>query len=120
MSKARLVITAVMVENRSIGEVALSYGVARSWIYELLAQYRDEGAAFEPRSRRPHTTPNATPVETVELVLQLRKELTEAGHDPGADTIRWHLEHRHRIAISRAGVHRILVRDTAVAPDPSK
>ncbi|WP_246371521.1 IS481 family transposase [Nocardioides pelophilus] len=121
MSKARLVITAVVVEHRPVAEVALAYGVARSWIYELLARYRDDGeAAFEPRSRRPHTTPNATSPETVELVLRLRKELTEAGHDAGADTVRWHLEHHHQLAISRATVHRILVRNSQVIPDPSK
>jgi transposase len=117
MSKARLVITAVTVENRSIGEVAASYGVARSWVYELLARYREEGeAAFEPRSRRPRTSPNATPATTVELVLRLRKELTDAGRDAGADTVRWHLEHDHRVVLSRATVHRILVRYSQVVP----
>lgn len=50
MSKARLVITAVTVEMRSAGEVARSYGVARSWVYALLARYAAEGeAASGPR-----------------------------------------------------------------------
>jgi transposase len=58
MPEARLVITAVTVEKRPVGEVARAYGVARSWIYALLARYRAEGeAAFEPRSRRPKTSP---------------------------------------------------------------
>jgi len=49
VSKARLVITAVDVEKRSVQEVAAAYGVSRSWIHELVARYRDEGdAAFEP------------------------------------------------------------------------
>lgn len=62
MSKARLVITAVVVEKRTVAEVAATYGVSRSWLYELLARYRDEGeAAFEPRSRAPRTSPAATP-----------------------------------------------------------
>ena len=53
MSKARLVITAVTVEKRPVSEVARSYGVARSWVYALLARYREEGeAAFVPRSQR--------------------------------------------------------------------
>jgi transposase len=56
MSKAQLVITAVTVEKRLVSEVAKAYGVARSWIYKLLARYEAEGeAAFEPRSRRPQT-----------------------------------------------------------------
>jgi hypothetical protein len=43
MAKARLVITAVTVEKRRVSEVAHSCGVARSWVYALLARYRDEG-----------------------------------------------------------------------------
>lgn len=48
MSKARLVITAVVVEGRSPSEVARTYGVARSWVYKLVERYRAEGdVAFE-------------------------------------------------------------------------
>jgi transposase InsO family protein len=121
MSKARLVITAIEIEGRTPAEVIAAYGVSRSWLYELLARYRAEGdAAFEPRSRRPHTAPRATPPDTVELVLRLRKQLTESGLDAGADTIGWHLTHRHRIALSRATIHRILTRAGAVTPEPAK
>jgi transposase len=121
MSKARLVITAVEVEGRTLAEVIAAYGVSRSWLYELLKRYRAEGAAaFEPRSRRPHISPRATPAATVELVLQLRKQLTEAGLDAGADTVAWHLTHHHQITLSRATVHRILTRAGTVTPQPAK
>ena len=121
MSKARLVITAVILEKRPVAEVARDYDVARSWIYELLARYREEGeAAFIPRSRRPRSSPTATDPATVELVLRIRQELTDTGHDAGADTVRWHLEHHHQAVVSRATIHRILVRNTQVVPDPSK
>ncbi|WP_329005416.1 integrase core domain-containing protein [Kribbella sp. NBC_00709] len=121
MSKARLVITAITVEKRSVAEVVAEYGVARSWLYELLARWRAEGeAAFEPRSRRPKTSPRATPAATVELVLALRKQLTEQGLDAGADTIGWHLLHHHDTVLSRATIHRILTRHAAVVPDPGK
>ena len=43
MSKARLVITAIEFEGRSVAEVIATYGVSKSWIYELLASYRAEG-----------------------------------------------------------------------------
>ena len=61
MSKeARLIITAVVVGS-SAGEVATTYHVARSWVYELVARYHSEGdTAFEPRSRRPNTSPRTT------------------------------------------------------------
>ena len=121
MSKARLVITAVTVEKRPVTEVAAAYGVSRSWLYELLARHRAEGeAAYEPRSRRPLTSPAATPPETVELVLRLRKQLLEDGHDAGADTLRWHLAHHHATTLSRATIHRILTRHGAVTPEPKK
>jgi transposase InsO family protein len=121
VSKARLVITAIEVEGRTPAEVIAAYGVSRSWLYELLARYRAEGdAAFQPRSRRPHTSPAATPPQTVELVLRLRKQLAQTGLDAGADTIGWHLTHHHRITLSRATIHRILTRAGAVTPTPAK
>jgi transposase InsO family protein len=120
-SKARLVITAVVVEKRPVVEVARDYGVSRSWLYELLARYRTEGeAAFEPRSRRPKTRPGATPTAVVDLVVALRKQLTEAGHDAGADTISWHLQHHHDVTLSRATIHRILRAAGTVTPQPAK
>jgi transposase InsO family protein len=120
VSKRRLIITAVLAGS-SQSEVARTYGVSQSWISRLMARYAIEGAAaFEPRSRRPHTSPRATPPDTVELVLRLRKQLSEAGLDAGADTIGWHLAHRHRITLSRATIHRILTRAGTITPQPAK
>ncbi|MFC7593753.1 IS481 family transposase [Terrabacter sp. GCM10028922] len=114
-------ITALLTEGQTVSEVAARYGVHRSWVYRLKARYDDEGeAAFEPRSRRPLTSPSAIPDATVELVLRLRKELADAGLDAGADTLCWHLRRHHRVVISRATAHRILVRHATVTPDPSK
>ena len=121
MSKARLVITAVTVEKRPVGEVARAYGVARSWIYTLLARYREEGeAAFEPRSRRPKSSPSAIGDATVALIIELRKELSGQGLDAGPDTIAWHLEHHHRVQVSAATVARYLARHGLVVPEPRK
>jgi transposase InsO family protein len=122
VSKARLIITAVVVEGRSPSEVASTYGVARSWVYKLVARYRVEGdAAFEPRSRRPHTRPDATPAATVDLILGIRKRLSEAGLDAGADTIAWHLDHHHHhITVSRATIYRIVRRHDLVVAEPKK
>ena len=120
-SKARLVITAVVVEGRSPSEVARTYGVARSWIYTLVARYRDEGdTAFEPRSRRPKRSPNTTSEATVTLILELRRRLTEEGLDAGAETIGWHLEHHHQIRLHSATIYRTLRRHGLVDPAPEK
>jgi transposase InsO family protein len=121
MSKARLVTTAVTVEKRPVSEVARSYGVARSWIYTLLARYAAEGdAAFEPRSRRPETSPRAIPEATVSLITGLRKELAGQGLDAGPHTIAWHLEHHHHTRVSAATVSRYLSRAGLVTPEPRK
>ena len=121
MSKSRLVITAVTVEKRPVSEVARTYGVARSWIYALLARYREEGeAAYEPRSRRPATSPRAIPDATLALITELRKDLAGRGLDAGPQTIAWHLEHHHRIQVSPATISRYLARAGLVTPEPRK
>lgn len=121
MSKARLVITAVVVEKRSPSEVARSYGVARSWVYELVARYRAEGAAaFEPRSRRPKRSPTALADPTVRLILEIRRRLADQGLDAGADTIGWHLEHHHAIRVHPSTIYRTLRRHELIDPAPKK
>jgi transposase len=74
MSKARLVITAVVVEGRSKSEVARDYDVSRYWIQQLVKRYLEEGeAAYRPRSRRPQHSPHAIPAEVEDEIVRLRK-----------------------------------------------
>src|SRR6185437_6306178 len=121
MSKARLVITAVVREGRGQGEVARAYGVSQGWVSRLVARYRAEGeAAFEPRSRRPRTSPRAIADSTVQLMMRLREELAGQGLDAGPDTIAWHLQHHHRIRVSAATISRYLARAGLVVPEPRK
>jgi transposase len=121
VSKARLVITAVVAGKRPVSEVARSYGVARSWIYTLLKRYEAEGeAAFEPRSRRPGASPRAISAHASELIIRLRKELTDQGLDAGPDTICWHLARHHQVTVSPATVARYLHRHGLVVPEPRK
>jgi transposase InsO family protein len=121
VSKARLVITAVVLEGRSQHDVARAYGVSQGWISRLVARYREEGErAFEPRSRRPRDSPKAISPEVVDLILQLRHELTDRGLDAGPETIAWHLAHRHQQRLSPATVSRYLTRHGLVVPTPAK
>ena len=113
-------ITAVLEQHRPVAEVAASYGVHRAWVYKLLARYRAEGqAAFEPRSRRPKTSPTAIPAAAIEAVLTERDRLLHAGHDAGPETISAHLA-RAGTTVSRASIARILTRHDAVTPEPKK
>jgi transposase InsO family protein len=121
MSLTRLLITAVVIEKRPVREVAGAYGVSKSWLYELLARYRREGeTVFQPRSRRPRSTPNATAAQVLDLIVELREKLTATGLDAGPDTIVWHLAHHHEVSVSRATVARHLTRAGLVVPAPTK
>jgi transposase len=82
MSKARLIITAVVVEGCTKSEVARDYDVSRYRVQQLVQRYIAEGeAAYTPRSRRPHTSPHAVPAEVEEQIVRLRKELSRQGLD---------------------------------------
>ena len=88
VSKARLVITAVVVEGRTQSEVAREYGVSQGWISRLVARYRLEGpAVFAPQSRRPHTSPTCLPQPTIDLIIELHEKLTSNGLDAGPGAV---------------------------------
>ncbi len=123
MSKAQLVITAVVLEGRSKSDVARDYDISRYWVQQLCRRYETEGAAaFEPRSRRPHTSPDAVTAETEERIVRLRKTLSRQGFDAGADTIAAHLANDPTIANVPAvsTIWRILARRGFVTPQPHK
>src|SRR5690348_3184102 len=111
MSKARLVIAAVEVEHRPVGEVAREYRVARSWIYTLLARYRSEGeAGLQPRSRRPRSNPRRLAGTVEERIVELRKQLAEQGLDAGPVTLACHLYQELGWAPAASTIHKILTR----------
>jgi transposase InsO family protein len=129
MSKARLIITAVVVEGRSKSEVARDYEVSRYWVQQLVKRWYAEGeTAYRPRSRRPRHSPHAIPAAVEDEVVRLRKELSRQGLDAGADTIRSHLARRtpRSQTSSRATppavstIWRILTRRGFVIPQPQK
>jgi len=121
MSRARLVITAVVVEGRSQADVARAYGVSRSWVSRLVARYLAEGeAAFEPRSRRPKRLANALDDDVVTLICSIRETLSERGLDSGPATIRWHLEHHHGVTVSESTIMRHLRAAGLVMAQPKK
>ncbi len=107
MSKRRLVITAVVVEGRTHAEVAAEYGMSRSWVTKLVARYRAEGdAAFQPRSRRPRSSPTRVPDVVNGQIVNLRERLVADGLDAGPVTIQWHLKQRHQIEVSVSTIRR--------------
>jgi hypothetical protein len=55
-----------------------------------------------------------------DAIVALRKDLTEAGHDAGAETIAWHLRQQAGSAPAVATIWRILSRRGFVTPQPHK
>jgi transposase InsO family protein len=121
MGLARYVVDAVVLEGRSPTEIARLHGISRSWLYRLLARYREGGyPALAARSRRPHSCAHGTPPELEAAILALRRELSEAGHDAGPATIAHHLGRRFDAAPSAATAWRILTRHGLITPQPHK
>lgn len=122
MSLAELVIVSVKVEGRSKSEVARDYKISRYWVQQLVKRYEAEGqAAFQPRSRRPHTNPRAISLDLEDRIVRLRKELSKKGLDAGAETIRAHLHTAGEARVPAAStIWRVLTRRGFVTPQPRK
>ena len=121
MSLRRAIIVSVTVEGLSQAEAARLYDVSESFVSRLLARWRAEGeAAFEPRSRRPKTSPLALAGDVVSLIVNLRLELEDQGLDAGPHTIGWHLEHHHGRRVSVSSIRRRLVEVGLIEPQPRK
>jgi transposase InsO family protein len=86
-----------------------------------MARWRTEGeAAFEPRSRRPRTSPTVLADEVVQLIVNLRVDLDEQGLDAGPQTIAWHLEEHHGTKVSVSTIRRRLIDAGLIEPQPRK
>ena len=108
-------------EGRSVAELARTHGIHRSWLYKLLARYRQEGeAGLVPRSQRPRRSPAAMAPVLADEIVALRSNLLAQGLDAGALTIHWHLARRHGAVPAVSSVWRVLKRRGLVTPQPQK
>jgi transposase InsO family protein len=121
LDKARYLVESHLEEGRSVSELAAAHGVHRSWIYKLLARYKEGGEeALAPRSRRPRSCPHKTSQELEQAIVELRHELSEQGHDAGAQTIAHHLAKKFDQVPSVATIWRVLKRSGLVETQPQK
>lgn len=110
-----------MSKQLSVTAAAAEYGISRRHLHRLLARYRQGGLdALEPRSRRPKTTPIATPGPVRKRVIELRQQLTAEGLDAGPVTIAWHLDQEGLKAPAPATISRILHGAGLITPQPRK
>jgi transposase InsO family protein len=121
MSRARVAVLQVVSKELSVTAAAAEHGISRRHLHRLLARYREGGLdALEPRSRRPKTTPIATPETVRQRVIELRGQLTADGLDAGPVTIAWHLEHEGLPAPSTSTIRRILHAAGLITAQPKK
>jgi transposase InsO family protein len=121
LDKARFLVETHLLTGRPIGGLAAAHGVSRSWLYKVLARYRAEGpAGLEPRSRRPHSTPTRIVERYEDAIVELRKQLTDAGFDAGAVTIHYHLSQQRDDVPSVSTIWRVLKARGFVTPQPRK
>jgi transposase InsO family protein len=121
MSRARVAVLQIVSKQLSVTEAADEYGISRRHLHRLLVRYRQGGLdALEPRSRRPKTTPIATPETVRARVIELRRRLTADGLDAGPITIAWHLEREGHTPPAPATISRILKHAGLVTPQPRK
>lgn len=111
-------------EIENVAEWCRLNGVNPRTFYRHRARILAEGE-WRPRSRRPHSSPAATPEPVVELILRLREELAP---DNGADNIRAELETLAngpgwpvgaRVP-ARATINRVLDRNGLLEKNPKK
>jgi transposase InsO family protein len=121
MDLANYAVTAVLIEGRSVRDVAASTGRSKSWVHRHVQLYREGGeAALVPMKTGPKVSPRQTPPEVEDAIVALRKQLSGQGYDAGARTIRYHLEHDGVDAPALATIHRVLQRRGFVTPQPQK
>jgi transposase InsO family protein len=121
MDLGRYLVERHLREHTPIAELAAVHGMHRSWLYKLLARYRAEGdAGLQRRSRRPHSSPTRITDRFEDEIVALRKQLTEAGFDGGAQTIHAHLTRTHARPPSVSTIWRVLNGRGFVTPQPHK
>jgi transposase InsO family protein len=121
MDLGRFLVEAVIVSGVSPTELARSHPISRSWLFRLLARYKEGGyEALKPRSRRPKSCPSRTAPQIQQAIVDLRRELTNSGLDAGAQTIAHHLNLRFGAAPSRPTIWRILKSHGLIEPQPHK
>ncbi|MDO5493325.1 MAG: IS481 family transposase [Nesterenkonia sp.] len=97
-------------------------GISRQSFYRIRRRAVEESAqaAAEPRSRRPHSSPERTDDKLIEDALRVRKLLEDAGYDHGPISVADKMEALDLPAPSPATLARAFRRAGVVAEEPRK
>ena len=107
--------------GESVTALCERLGISRQTFYTYRRRVAEQGlAGLTPRSRRPLSSPNTTKPEMVEAIVRARKQLEEEGWDNGATSIHARLASTGLAVPTIRTVHRVLVGQGLVVPDPKK
>src|SRR5947208_138931 len=121
MSVRRLIVE-VDVEGLNVRRFCRDHGVSTWVFYDLRRRYARAGdVVLATPSRAPPRVANRSSSEVEDLIVGLRKELTDAGLDAGPATIHWHLQTRGAPAVpSEATIWRVLKARGLIVAQPEK
>jgi transposase InsO family protein len=114
----------------NVSAICTELGISRQSYYKYRRRFAAEGlSGLQERPRRPESSPSRTPAMVEDAIVRARKELAEEGWDNGAVSIYYRLradqatveEDGLQLAVPSARtVHRVLVRQGLIIPDPAK
>ena len=105
----------------SVTALCAELGLSRQTYYRLCRRYEEEGPeGLAPRSRRPHSCPGAVDAALELEIIRLRTD--EGWPDPprGAASIADELRRSGLPCPAVSTIHRVLVRNGLVTPQPQK
>ena len=119
--KNEAIVIAVVEAGMTLNEAATRFNVSTRWVRELVKRYQQDGlAGVQPRSRRPHTSPQRTSEQIRQRIVFIHDELTRAGLDAGAESVRDRLTNQDGSTPATSTIWRILTHAGRVKTQPQK
>lgn len=122
MSVRRLIVQ-IDLEGLNVTRFCEEHGVSTWFFYDFRRRFAREGdAALEPRSRAPHRVANRISPEIEDLIVSVRKDLTDRGLDAGPASIWSSLRTEANVATvpSESTIWRVLNARGLIVPEPRK
>lgn len=119
--KNEAIVIAVVEAGMSWREAATRFNVSTRWVRILVKRYQRDGlAVVQPRSRRPHQSPNRTSENMRQRIVFIHDELTRAGLDAGPESVRDRLTGQDGPVPATSTIWRILTSAGRVTSQPQK
>lgn len=119
--KLAAMLAAVDARHLTVTAICAELGISRETFYKYRRRFAAEGpGGLVERSRRPRSSPMVTGEAMTLLIIQTRRVLEQEGWDNGALSIYYRLLYEDRQPPTARTIHRVLVRNGLVSPQPRK